>query len=140
MPMDSERVSSAVESIVELLRRRLTGVQLVYLFGSSATGLNDSESDLDIAFLGADTLDGELRYELLMEASSVVGCAVDLIDLRVTSTVLMCQVLESGRLVYESNPRFTAGFEVMILARYCALTEERHELLDSIRQQGYIHA
>ena len=140
--MDSERVSDVMGRMVDLLRRRLGGLRLVYWFGSTATGTAfcGDDSDLDIAFYAMDPVGGSLRYELLIEASVMAGCSVDLVDLRAASTVLMWQVLESGRLVYESDPRFTADFEVMILARYCALTEERHELLESIQQQGYIHA
>jgi len=140
--MDSERLSIAVERIVELLRCRLGGLRLVYWFGSTASEgvFRDDESDLDLAFYAMDRMSVPLRYELLSEASLLAGCSVDLVDLRAASTVMSWQVLESGRLVYGSDSRFVAEFEVMILSRYCAFAEERHELLESIQQQGYVHA
>lgn len=138
--MQDEAEIISIEPVVDLLRSEVADLQVVYLFGSTASGNQGFDSDVDLAFLAGSKFKPSSYYDLLVKASSVFSQRLDLIELRTASTVLQYQVLESGRVIYESDPSLTARFEVTVLAMYCALNEERRDLIETIRQQGLIHA
>lgn len=72
-------------------------VQLAVAFGSLARSEARFDSDVDIAVLTVRPLTTERRASLMELVASVVGRAVDLVDLRTAGVPLLRSVLRGGR-------------------------------------------
>lgn len=78
-------------ALLPLLQQRLPGLLAVYAFGSRVKqggAQARADSDLDLAVLVEGRADPVLLFELMGELTDVVGCPVDLLDLRAASTVM----------------------------------------------------
>jgi hypothetical protein len=77
-------------------------------------------------------------WELASQMSDVVGCPVDLLDMRAASTVMQYQVLMQGRKLWSIEP--AAGlFEAFVLSEYTQLNEARAGLLADIAKNGRVY-
>ncbi len=126
--------------VVALLRENIPGLVALYQFGSAVAGGERPDSDIDLAFLAEEALDPVRRFTLASQAARMLGREVDLVELRRADPVLLAQVIGGGRLLDCANPGQVAAFETTALARYCALNEERRELLADIQARGRIYA
>jgi len=107
----------------------------VYLFGSRAGESPGPRSDVDLAVVLREGLDGRARWrkrlDLLADACRHIGTdAVDLIVLEDAPTVLGHRVLARGRLLCDPQPRRRVQVAERILRQYL---DEAHlrEVLDA---------
>jgi uncharacterized protein len=128
-----------LDAVVDTLRHRVPGCVAIYLFGSHATGTAHRESDVDIAVLAPAPLVDEDRWHLAQTLAVALGRDVDLVDLRRASTVMRVQVVDSGRLLFESDATQRQEFEAIALSDYARLNEERREILADIRARGSVY-
>lgn len=78
-------------------------IELIYLFGSRATGRATASSDTDLAILFSQ-LPRMVTYKTrLLTALEATG-PVDLTILNTAGSVLKYQVVKDGRLLYERHP------------------------------------
>jgi predicted nucleotidyltransferase len=63
----------------------------IYGFGSRFNGFASVDSDLDLAILVAGNAEILKLWELSGELADLVGCPVDLLDMRAASTVMQYQ-------------------------------------------------
>lgn len=126
-------------AVVDLLRARVPGLVLVVLYGSHARGDARRESDVDLALLADEPLDQLLLLELQAALEPLCGATVDLVDLWRADDVLRVQVIEHGRVLFERSATECARFEMLALARYARLNEERAGILEDIRRRGSVH-
>lgn len=105
----------------------------VYHFGSSATdpARLRSDSDIDLAFLATRPCDPYQVFLTAQEIARIAGREVDLIDLRQVGSVIAAQVIGHGRRVFTAPGCGQAAdeFELLTLAGYARLNEERGEVL-----------
>lgn len=127
------------QAVVALLRRGIPELQAVYHFGSSAHASEHASSDVDLAVLAGKPCPPLTRFALSNACARLLHAEVDLVDLASANTVLVAQVIESGRLLFDHNPVLVAGFEVTAMAKYCQLNEERRELVADIQQRGCVY-
>lgn len=127
-----------IERVVRTLRGRLPGLLAVYAFGSRVQGTARPDSDLDMAVLVAGYADAVPLWQLGGELADIVGCVVDLLDLRAASTVMQHQVITSGERWWASDAQ-AALFESAILSEKTALDTARAGLLADIRERGSVH-
>ena len=78
-----------------------------YLFGSTALGISNSDSDIDIAIridqsLASDS-NLELRIELTDDLEKHLDCKVDIVVLNTASLKMIHQVIINGRLLFSRN-------------------------------------
>ena len=106
----------------------------VYVFGSTATGRERPESDLDLAVLPMDPVSASQLLEVRFQLAEALGRDVDLIDLARSSTVLRKEVLAGGRLLFETASARREEFEMYALSDYARLNEERAPVLAVLRQ------
>ena len=87
-----------------------------YIFGSMAQGRARPGSDVDVAVLLSDDLDGEARFvrrlRLGAEVEEAIGRRTDLVVLNDAPPLLQHQVLKHGRLVFERDRAARVEFEV----------------------------
>jgi predicted nucleotidyltransferase len=108
----------------------------VYVYGSFARGEEWPESDLDIAVLLPPNRHIPDLLELLSAVSERIHRNVDIVDLRGVGDVLRCEVLESGRTLFESDPEKVLAWEASAMSRYAHYREEVRGILDDFRRTG----
>jgi predicted nucleotidyltransferase len=125
--------------IAELLSTRINGLQSIYVYGSFATGHANENSDLDIAILADTRLDLDLRLELAVKLSGMIGRDIDLIDLRRVPTVMQMQVVQHGLRIYSPDLATCDAFEDFVFSSYARLNEERRDILNDVISRGNIY-
>lgn len=78
-------------------------LEVVLLFGSLATGLGRSDSDMDVAVRAAHPLGSRDKMMLMADLADATGRTVDLVDLRTAGEPLLGQILTHGRRIRCSN-------------------------------------
>ncbi|CAN2041990.1 Nucleotidyltransferase domain-containing protein [Candidatus Magnetomoraceae bacterium gMMP-15] len=89
-----------------------------YIFGSVATGRDTSKSDLDLAMMIYNDIDGMQRIELETLFSNLLGCDVDLVIFSQSSPLLQHQILKYGKLIYEGDVSERVRQEVFARTSY----------------------
>ena len=120
--------------ILEYCLRRLSGLRLLYLFGSQASGDARPDSDWDIAFLADVNLDNVSRWHIAEELAAELGQDVDLVDLKEASTVLKMQIVQNGRLLYGDSLGADL-FEASTMTQYGHLQESRSDILKAYERK-----
>ncbi len=94
-------------------------VDLAYLFGSRAAGVEGPISDFDIAVLYSRPHPSILRYELAHELSTVLKTdRVDLVVLNNLPIELRYAVIVTGIVAYEANLKTRVEYEALTLSLY----------------------
>jgi predicted nucleotidyltransferase len=78
-----------------------------YLFGSTALGISNSDSDMDIAIRIDTSLTPisylDLRIQITDDLEKHLGCKVDIVVLNTASLKMIHQVIVNGRLLFSKN-------------------------------------
>jgi len=78
-----------------------------YLFGSTALGIANSDSDMDIAIRIDKSLASgsylDLRIQLTDDLEKHLGCKVDIVVLNTASLKMIHQVIVNGRLLFSRD-------------------------------------
>jgi len=121
------------EAIIAALERELPGLVAIYLFGSHASAEARSDSDVDLGVLpprqDAHTLTFALLLGLQEKVAAICSRDVDLINLRLASTVLAKEVVVNGDRFYCRDRYAADEFEMHALSLYQKLNEERAAIL-----------
>lgn len=136
--LESIPTAAQRQHLVALLRSRVPGLLAVYGFGSRVQGQARPDSDLDLAVLVAGYADVLRLWELASDLADVVGCAVDLLDLRAASTVLQYQVITTGQRWWALDGQ-AALYESAILSEKTALDTARAGLLADVEKRGSVY-
>lgn len=107
--------------IVSKLTERFPGIDVLYLFGSQATGEAGAESDVDLAvYLREKDLQGNpsLDLEIGLFVEKMLRCPVDVVVMQRVSPILQHQVLARGRRLFERDPRQRVVLELLSFKRY----------------------
>jgi predicted nucleotidyltransferase len=118
--------SPDVERISECLGARF-GLDALWLFGSLATGMARSSSDVDLAALFRRRPSVSELLEARGEIGTLLARDVDLVDLERASPILAMQVLRQGRLLVDVNPARRQRFVAHAPGRYEDLKIVRRE-------------
>ncbi len=114
-------------------------LQLIYLFGSKATGRDTSVSDIDIAVL----LNNRKVYNLknlildLIFDFSRVFCSdkIDLVILNKASLAVQYNVISDGEILYELNPETRYNYEVNLISLYLDFKRYEDEYYEAMHKQ-----
>jgi predicted nucleotidyltransferase len=104
---------------------------VVYLFGSFGTPSQHPGSDIDIAFLPTRATDPVDCFQIAGQLTEQFGRQVDLVNLTEASTVFCKEVLRTGTPIAIESPTLQQQFEMLTLADYARLNEERQPVLAS---------
>ncbi len=127
------------EKIVSIICQQLPDTVGIYLFGSTGTEHETSDSDIDIAILLSKKIDIQARLALtnaLIDATH--RDKIDLIDLRNAPVVLKFQIIMNGRKLYCANTFRCNMFEMVTFSNYVRLNEERRGILEAVQKRGSI--
>lgn len=102
---------------------------VIYVFGSFGTPTQHPESDIDIAFLPTVATDPVACFQIANQLTDQLGKSVDLVDLAQARTVFAKEVLRTGIPVDIGIPKIHQHFEMLSLADYARLNEERQPVL-----------
>ncbi|HYC55223.1 MAG TPA: nucleotidyltransferase domain-containing protein [Candidatus Binatia bacterium] len=125
--------------ISDALTASVKDLVAVYRFGSTVSGQQHSDSDVDVAVLGRTPLDPLERFQLQEELALRLHRDVDLVDLRRASTVMRMQVVSTGLCFLVADETERDRFEDYVFAAYARLNEERRGILDQIRRDGRVY-
>lgn len=128
-----------VATVVDVLRAKIPALIAVYLFGSTGTPYERAESDVDFAFLSAQSQDSVATWNTAQAIASDLGRDVDLIDLHRSSTVMAANVIAHGVRLFCGDQSRCAEFEARTLSDYARLNEERAGILDDIQNRGSVY-
>lgn len=106
-------------SIVSMLRERLDGLKLVYLFGSQVSGGVTPESDVDLGVCCSAPVDPVVRYELEQDLAVELSRDVDLVDMVVAGDVVNKEIVENGVLLF-GNTDSAERYELKVYSDYQA--------------------
>lgn len=125
--------------VTALLRDAIPAVIVIYRFGSTVTGKQRPDSDVDLAVLAASALDPVRRFELQEQLAVTLRRDVDLVDLRRASTVMAMQVVSTGTVLASFDRREQERFEDYVFGSYARLNEERRAILQQVLHEGSVH-
>jgi predicted nucleotidyltransferase len=102
--------------------KRYVDIVAIYIFGSTATAKNRSRSDIDMAIMVRRRMKSSERVQMETSLSNLLKKDVDLIIFGEASPLLQHQILKSGRLVYEKDPKARVRQEVAARCEYLDTT------------------
>jgi predicted nucleotidyltransferase len=124
--------------VVAAILARLPNTMAIYAFGSQVHATASADSDLDLAVLVAGYAEALSLWDLAGSLPDMVGCQVDLLDLRAASTVMQYQVITTGECLWSVG--LQAGlFECYVLSEKTDLDRARAPLLADILSTGKIY-
>lgn len=121
--------------IIEFLQKHLTGVYALYLYGSFASGVATTESDVDLAFLSDEQISNVDKWKVQEKLAAELNKDVDLVNLKDASTVLRKEIVEKRNLLYSSDRYKTESFEMTTLSMYMDLNESRKDILNDYKEK-----
>ena len=125
-------------SITQFLNQHIPDLIAIYQFGSQVHGTARPDSDIDLAVLALTRTPAERLFHLAQELAIQLGCTVDLLDLRSTTTVMRAQIIGIGRCLKSHDDQARAEFEMYAYSDYARLNGERRDLLKDIKERGLI--
>jgi predicted nucleotidyltransferase len=127
-------------SMIDIIKDFYPSLQGIYLFGSYQTEREWPDSDVDVAILfPPDKAPKETNLvfsDCKIKLEEFLKKDVDLINLRLVSTVFQFQIVTTGRLILCSDQRAVAEFEMLTLSYYQKLNEERSGILQEFYKTG----
>jgi len=91
----------------------------VVLFGSQATGRTHALSDTDIAFMAERDVDYREQLNILTELGNSLNIVnLECVNMRRVSPLLMKQIADKGKLLYEDRRGRFVNFKVLAFKLY----------------------
>ncbi|HNS56470.1 MAG TPA: nucleotidyltransferase domain-containing protein [Smithellaceae bacterium] len=137
--MFRDKIKSEILSQLADYFRIKPGVQLVFLFGSAASGKMTDESDIDIGILFESEPDIFEINELKSELNGILKREIDIAVLNSAAPVLKMQVLKKGIPVFTKEKKYYNQFFVDTINQYDDLKQTRKICEDNILK-GRIYA
>lgn len=127
------------ETWVDILRQQIPGLLGIYVFGSTATGSEHTNSDIDIALLADRAQEPVALWEIAQKLAQQAREDVDLVDLRGASAVFRMQVIASGKRLFCADFPKCEAFEDFVFSDFARLNEERAGILQDIAQRKQVY-
>ena len=124
-------ITKIKQQIIDEVFKIDKGARLIYLFGSYAQGLQNEQSDIDIAVLFSIKKTKKEIFDMSQNLAVTLNSDIDLISLNEADTDIKIQIIKKGILLFENEKDFHLGFEMRLLKEYQMLNEERSVVLES---------
>ncbi len=118
-----------------------------YLFGSVAAGRAHKFSDVDVALLLTDSMDGMRKWDLRLEAMGEVETAfqrrADVVVINDVGLVFGFQILKGGRIIFERDRATRCNWETLARSEYYDylpyLQYQQAEFLRRLKSEGLLY-
>ena len=110
-------------------------LKLAFLFGSFATGRQNSDSDLDIAVASGEVLSVNRKMQLITELAQSTKRPIDLIDLHMKQEPIFSQVITKGSLILCRDRGLYAEFIKQAIYNAADFLPLRARILDERREK-----
>jgi len=114
-------------------------LQLIYLFGSKATGQDTKMSDFDIAVLINNAKAYNLKkliLDLIFDCSQIFHSdKIDLVILNNASLAVQYNVISDGKILYELDPEIRYDYEVKVISLYLDFKRYEDEYYKAMHKQ-----
>ncbi len=130
LPSDAELAAA--------IRRLLPAAHAAWLFGSASRDRLRADSDIDIAVLHDQPLDGATRFRIASALAQEWGRDVDLLDLLRMPTAMQVQALQGGRPLFVEDPVKALNLHAMVLREFQDMQTWRAPMIRALaaRLQG----
>lgn len=122
------------QKIISTILQHAPDVEAIYIFGSTAKNQENKNSDIDIVILlpvkQAKEIGNLYLTDLHSDLIFLLKKEVDLINLRIVSTVFQKEIISKGTVIYCANRYNKDEFEMLIISFYQTLNFERKEILE----------
>lgn len=136
--MANSESNPIIQKAKQILINELPDVISIYVFGSYASGHDNKDSDLDLAFQATSPLSDLARFELQQTLERGIGIDVDLIDLIKAPTVVALQATYYGQLIYCADSYQCESLATLIFCKYIRFNELRQSIIDDAKKRGQI--
>lgn len=121
-----------IKKSIKIIKKNISNLIAVYVFGSFAKSVQTKKSDLDLAVLPKEKLNPIFLWELSKKISFKIKRDVDLIDLLDANTVLRFQIINEGELFYCKDKNKCAFFENTTDSMYLDFNYIRKKIIENI--------
>lgn len=106
-------------SHIQKVLRKEPRILAAYIFGSYVKGIDNKESDFDIAFVVGNKklITDDTVYELLKDIAFPKDPDISIVD-KTSSPILLFQIIKSGTRIYTKDENKANAFEAYILRYY----------------------
>ena len=126
------------QEIIHTVLKYYPAVQAIYLYGSYGTDAEWPDSDVDIALLlppeQAKKAGSLIMSDLQNALVKLLHKDIDLINLRLVSTVLQKEIVFADRRIYCRDDFAVDEFEMLVLSFYQHLNQKRKDILEAFRR------
>ena len=136
-----------IMKITDELKRKVSDVarkhdlSCVVLFGSQATGKTHVLSDTDIAFMADRDIDYNEQFRIQTDLSDTLDIGnLELVNMRRVSPLLMRQIADKGKLLYEDRLGRFIGFRILAFKLYVETASLRRLREDYLNRFIQAHA
>ncbi|MFO8032280.1 MAG: nucleotidyltransferase domain-containing protein [Desulfohalobiaceae bacterium] len=133
-----------MQEAINILLQRFPGLQAIYLFGSQAGPGKHPESDVDLALLlspeQAKQVGQRHLFRVRTELERALSRDVDLLNLRMSNTVLQKEVVSTSQRIYCPDEYAAELFEMLAFSAYQKLSQEREDIVQEIIRSGRVLA
>ena len=106
-----------VKKIMELAKE--FDLKLILLFGSHASGHANRDSDVDLAYSSSKKLSFKDEILINTEFCNILQTnRVDTVNLKTAHPLLLNQILENNKIIYEESSVYYSIFEALTLQKY----------------------
>lgn len=128
------------ETLIQIVLEHYPDTQAIYMFGTHGTEDEWEDSDVDLALLlpsvEAQQAGNLYVTNLYTELEKRLRKDVDLINLRLASTVFQKEIVAADRRIYCADEYAADEFEMLTFSYYQKLNEERAGILDAAKRSG----
>lgn len=118
------------QTIIDFLLGEISRVELIYLFGSNASGKTNIESDIDLAFWSSNPVDEFDCFIVQEKLASMLSTDIDLVDMQKASEVFRYEIVTTGKRIYMRDIEQMHAIENRIWSDYLYLNENRKDIVN----------
>lgn len=128
-----------LQKAMEIIKDEISDLQLLYIFGSYASGNIGPNSDIDFAFLSDFEVKPLKKFELQEKLARFYKKNVDLIDMSKAGLMTIAQILHKGERIFEREKLAADEYEMRMVSNYYSYKDDIKPILDQIKKEGRIY-
>ncbi|MDZ7718329.1 MAG: nucleotidyltransferase domain-containing protein [Balneolaceae bacterium] len=128
-------MNQSIDKIIEKTLEQYPVISLGILYGSTVTGKERLESDVDLAIAGEESFSKEILIHIIEELAIKLNRPVDLVDLSETTGTLLHQILTKGKLIYCTDRTLYAELIKKMVFNQADMMPYHNRILKERREQ-----